>query len=60
MAPLKAEKSTLHSGFSVVPRKDGTNQLSYKGWPLYTWHKDNAPGDINGDGFRDTWHIAKP
>ena len=59
--PLKAEQSTVpQRQFSVVLRKDGTSQLSYKGRPLYTWHKDNAPGDINGDGFRDTWHIAKP
>ena len=59
--PLKVEKSTVpQRQFSVVLRKDGTNQLSYKGRPLYTWWKDNAPGDINGDGFRDSWHIAKP
>jgi predicted lipoprotein with Yx(FWY)xxD motif len=59
--PLKADQPAAASGnFTVVVRKDGTNQLSYKGRPLYTWHKDTAPGDINGDGFRDTWHIAKP
>ena len=59
--PLKVDKSANMSGnFSVSSRKDGSQQLSYKGRPLYTWHKDNAPGDINGDGYRDTWHLAKP
>ncbi len=48
------------TGFSVVARKDGKLQLSYKGQPLYTWHKDAAAGDADGDGFRDLWHIAKP
>lgn len=46
--------------FSVVKRKDGSGQWAYKGKPLYTWHKDKAPGDVSGDGVRDIWHLAKP
>ena len=59
--PLKVDKSVPPAGgFAVLTRKDGSNQLSYKGRPLYTWHKDNGPGDTSGDGFRDSWHLAKP
>ena len=59
--PLKVDQSVRPAaGFAVVTRKDGSHQLSYKGHPLYTWHKDRAPGDIDGDGFRDSWHLAKP
>jgi len=29
--------------------------------PLYTFKKDTAPGETNGDGFLNgAWHIAKP
>jgi predicted lipoprotein with Yx(FWY)xxD motif len=42
-------------------RDDGKKMWAYKGKPLYTFKKDAAPGDINGDGFLNgAWHIAKP
>jgi predicted lipoprotein with Yx(FWY)xxD motif len=29
--------------------------------PLYTWTKDQKPGDTTGDGFLNgAWHVAKP
>ncbi len=55
-----APGSAAAPGFSEVSRNDGKLQLAYKGQPLYTWHKDAAPGETGGDGFRDVWHIAKP
>jgi predicted lipoprotein with Yx(FWY)xxD motif len=41
----------------VVKRPDGTEQVTYKGMPLYTFAQDTAPGDANGQGIRDvgTW-----
>jgi len=46
---------------TIVVRDDGKKMWAYKGKPLYTFKKDMAPGDINGDGFLNgTWHMAKP
>lgn len=46
---------------TIVVRDDGKKMWAYKGKPLYTFKKDNAPGDINGDGFLNgAWHLAKP
>ena len=59
--PLLAAPGLAVGGdFTVVSRKDGKAQLAYKSHPLYTWHKDAAPGDTGGDGFRDVWHLARP
>ncbi|MEI6558822.1 MAG: hypothetical protein WCO00_10490 [Rhodospirillaceae bacterium] len=59
--PLVAAPGLAPGGaFTAVARKDGKAQLAYKGHPLYTWHKDAAPGEIGGDGFRDVWHLARP
>jgi predicted lipoprotein with Yx(FWY)xxD motif len=46
---------------TVVVRDDGKKMWAYKGKPLYTFKKDAAPGDTNGDGFLNgAWHMAKP
>lgn len=59
--PLAAPAGFAGEGaFAVAARKDGKAQLVYKGKPLYTWHKDAAPGETSGDGFRDVWHVARP
>jgi len=57
MAPADA---TARDGWSVVVRDDGGKQWAYKGKPLYTWSKDQKPGDTTGEGFKDLWHAAKP
>jgi len=33
------------------PRDDGSKQWAYKGATGYTWYRDNAPGQAEGDGF---------
>jgi predicted lipoprotein with Yx(FWY)xxD motif len=46
--------------WSTVTREDGSKQWAYNGKPLYTWKKDEKPGDKTGDGFlNNTWHVAK-
>lgn len=38
-------------------------QTSYKGWPLYYYSGDTAPGQINGQGLKDsygTWSVVSP
>ena len=48
------------SDFSSITRSDGSKQSTYKGWPLYTYAGDTAPGTVNGDGFQGVWFVAKP
>ena len=59
---LKAEASDAGSeGYTVIARDDGSKQWAYKGKPLYTFAKDQKPGDITGDGFlTGAWHLAQP
>jgi predicted lipoprotein with Yx(FWY)xxD motif len=46
---------------TIVVRDDGKKMWAYKGKPLYTFKKDTAAGDANGDGMLNgAWHIAKP
>jgi predicted lipoprotein with Yx(FWY)xxD motif len=44
---------------SVVARTDGTHQWAYDGKPLYLYHDDAAPGDMEGDGEGGVWHVVK-
>ncbi|MEH2482325.1 putative lipoprotein with Yx(FWY)xxD motif [Nitrobacteraceae bacterium AZCC 2146] len=38
-----------------------SGSFSAAGKPLYTFKKDTAPGETNGDGFLNgAWHMAKP
>src|SRR3954454_15927184 len=59
---LKAEASdAAGDGYSGITRDDGSKQWAYKGRPLYTFAKDQKPGDITGDGFLNgAWHLAMP
>ncbi|MBO4227953.1 MULTISPECIES: COG4315 family predicted lipoprotein [Bradyrhizobium] len=59
---LKAEASDkAGEGYTIITRDDGSKQWAYKGKPLYTFAKDQKPGDITGDGFLNgAWHLAQP
>ncbi len=46
--------------FGSTMRGDGDMQTTYKGWPLYYFINDNAPGDVNGEGVIGKWYVAKP
>ena len=58
--PLKAEGQAAGGDYGVVTRDDGSQQLAYKGKPLYYWVKDTKPGDKGGDGKINLWHTAMP
>lgn len=58
--PLKADASAKADGaFGLVTRKDGTQQWTHDGKPLYLWQGDKKPGDTTGDGVAGVWHAAK-
>ncbi|HEY1592032.1 MAG TPA: hypothetical protein VGF81_09590 [Solirubrobacteraceae bacterium] len=59
--PLTVASGTKPTGtvgsLGVVKRPDGTEQVTYKGMPLYTFAHDTAAGQDNGQGIKDvgTW-----
>ena len=58
---MAADDAKPTADMTIVVRDDGKKMWAYKGKPLYTFKKDSAPGDTNGDGFMNgVWHMAKP
>ncbi|MHC8398115.1 COG4315 family predicted lipoprotein [Pseudomonas sp. MDT1-17] len=54
MAPAGAK---AEGKWSVIKRDDGMMQYAYDGMPLYTFVKDEKPGEMKGDGMKDVWHV---
>jgi predicted lipoprotein with Yx(FWY)xxD motif len=46
--------------FGVITRTDGNKQTTFKGWPLYYYRKDEAPGDTWGNNVDGLWHVVDP
>jgi deferrochelatase/peroxidase EfeB/predicted lipoprotein with Yx(FWY)xxD motif len=47
----------------VIPNPDGGRQVTYNGWPLYTYVGDLAPGEANGNGLDldgGLWYAMTP
>jgi len=47
------------SDFANITRADGKPQTTYKGWPLYYFKNDVAPGDLKGENVGGIWFVAK-
>ena len=45
---------------STLTRDDGSMQVTYNGWPLYTFSGDIAPGDATGQGMDGVWFLVTP
>lgn len=45
--------------FGAFARSDGAKQLTYQGWPLYSFAKDAKPGEANGEGVGGVWFTLK-
>jgi predicted lipoprotein with Yx(FWY)xxD motif len=59
--PFAATANAADMGnWTVIVRSDGSKQWAYKGKPLYRWMDDQKPGDADGDGRFNVWHIAAP
>ena len=50
----------LPGELGTVERTDGTHQVSYNGWPLYYFARDEARGDVNGEGRGEVWYALSP
>lgn len=46
--------------FGEFVRDDGMKQTTYKGWPLYLFAGDHAPGETKSEGAGGQWFAAKP
>jgi predicted lipoprotein with Yx(FWY)xxD motif len=44
----------------TTKRTDGSLQVTYNGWPLYTWVKDKAAGDTTGENVQGVWFVVTP
>jgi predicted lipoprotein with Yx(FWY)xxD motif len=54
---------TVASEFGTTKRSDGTVQVTYAGWPLYTYAADTEPGEDKGTdlkSFGATWYPLHP
>ena len=38
----------------------GGKQITINGLPIYTFSKDTKPGDTNGQGVLNIWHVLSP
>lgn len=59
----KAEGGAQAGMLGTTKRKDGTVQVTYNGWPLYTYVGDRKPGEANGndiDQFGAEWYALQP
>jgi predicted lipoprotein with Yx(FWY)xxD motif len=55
--PFVAPEGAKEEGdWKVVARPDGARQWSWKGMLLYTYAKDQKPGDVSGEG---DWQVGE-
>ncbi|MFI5028798.1 MAG: hypothetical protein ACHQCF_07455 [Solirubrobacterales bacterium] len=55
----KATGGAEASQTGTIKRSDGTSQVTYAGWPLYTYTVDTKPGEANGTdikSFGGSWY----
>jgi predicted lipoprotein with Yx(FWY)xxD motif len=46
--------------FATIKREDGSQQTTFRGFPLYYWAGDAAPGDAKGQGVNGVWFVIDP
>ncbi|WP_426595756.1 COG4315 family predicted lipoprotein [Cellulomonas sp. McL0617] len=44
----------------TIPAADGGKQITIDGMPIYTFVKDMAAGDVNGQGYSGVWWVIAP
>jgi predicted lipoprotein with Yx(FWY)xxD motif len=59
----QAGEGAMASKLGTIKRTDGTAQVTYAGWPLYTFVEDKKPGEDNGTdskAFGASWYPQHP
>jgi predicted lipoprotein with Yx(FWY)xxD motif len=57
--PVAGEGLTA-TDLGTTERTDGATQVTFMGWPLYSFQNDAAAGDANGQGLNDVWWVVAP
>jgi predicted lipoprotein with Yx(FWY)xxD motif len=57
---IQAPRGSDAGEFGEFTRADGKKQSTFKGWPLYYFAGDKAPGDTSGQGVKDLWYVINP
>jgi len=61
--PVPVNPAVRAEMIGTVQRRDGARQVTYNGWPLYYYARDQNPGDTNGqdvEGFGAEWYLVTP
>jgi len=61
--PTQVSEGIIGDLIGTLERDDGTMQVTYNGWPLYYFIKDENPGDTTGhdvEGFGAEWYLLTP
>jgi predicted lipoprotein with Yx(FWY)xxD motif len=59
----RAAGSARISLLGTTRRNDGALQVTYAGWPLYSFIYDANPGDATGQGLNNLgglWYVLSP
>jgi predicted lipoprotein with Yx(FWY)xxD motif len=59
----EAMSGVNNSMLGTIERPDGSTQVTYAGWPLYTFVEDKKPGEDNGTdskAFGASWYPLHP
>lgn len=56
---VAAEGAKASGDLGLTTRKDGTQQWTLSGQPLYFWAGDAKRGDVSGDGVGGVWDAAR-
>lgn len=57
---IAAGEGTKEGDFGTITREDGKKQTTFRGYPLYYWMNDKAPGDTTGQGVNNVWYVIDP
>ncbi|WP_254766039.1 plastocyanin/azurin family copper-binding protein [Salinilacihabitans rarus] len=62
--PLTADAAVagddVTADLRTFERETGETQVTANGWPLYLFARDDAPGDVRGQGSNGVWWVLGP
>jgi predicted lipoprotein with Yx(FWY)xxD motif len=57
LSDIEIPSSLRRSKLGVAMRENGTAQVTYDGWALYTWVRDSKAGDVTGQAVGNIWWV---
>jgi predicted lipoprotein with Yx(FWY)xxD motif len=57
---LRVSPPLNSADFGEITRTTGEKQTTFKGWPLYYYQGDTAPGETKGYGINQAWYLLSP